>query len=193
MRIKLDINAPVLSSRVLVHILKLDRAQRRTTTPKIIHTRRESRSERFCTVPVRSFVRRFSQVSFLFSFDARLTIVFCRAVVLFFARLERRKKLKCLVPQFYAQFYTNHTQSTNGTFSFSLSLCVSSTDEDAFFLGFLAGEIVQSLTRARTRRRSVRVIFGFALRAFATFFSLSSVALKFEDFIYTARASSALA
>ena len=194
-RIKLDINAPVLSSRVLVHILKLDRAQRRTTTPKIIRTRRESRSERFCTVPVRSFVRRFSQVSFLFSFDARLTIVFCRAVVLFFARLERRKKLKCLVPQFYAQFYTNHTQSTHGTFSFSLSLSlsVSTTDEDAFFLGFLAGEIVQSLTRARTRRRSVRVIFGFALRAFATFFSLSSVALKFEDFIYTARASSALA
>ena len=77
--------------------------------------------------------------------------------------------------------------------SLSLSLSVSSTDEDAFFLGFLAGEIVQSLTRARTRRRSVRVIFGFALRAFATFFSLSSVALKFEDFIYTARASSALA
>jgi len=194
-RIKLDINAPVLSSRVLVHILKLDRAQRRTTTPKIIRTRRESRSERFCTVPVRSFVRRFSRVSFLFSFDARLTIVFCCAVVLFFARLERRKKLKCLVPQFYAQFYTNHTQSTHGTFSFSLSLSlsVSSTDEDAFFLGFLAGEIVQSLTRARTRRRSVRVIFGFALRAFATFFSLSSVALKFEDFIYTARASSALA
>ena len=196
-RIKLDINAPVLSSRVLVHILKLDRAQRRTTTPKIIRTRRESRSERFCTVPVRSFVRRFSQVSFLFSFDARLTIVFCRAVVLFFARLERRKKLKCLVPQFYAQFYTNHTQSTHGTFSFSfslsLSLSVSPTDEDAFFLGFLAGEIVQSLTRARTRRRSVRVIFGFALRAFATFFSLSSVALKFEDFIYAARASSALA
>lgn len=191
MRIKLDINAPVLSSRVLVHILKLDRAQRRTTTPKIIRTRRESRSERFCTVPVRLFVRRFSQVSFLFSFDARLTIVFCCAVVLFFARLERRKKLKCLVPQFYAPFYTNHTQSTHGTFSFSLS--VSSTDEDAFFLGFLAGEIVQSLTRARTRRRSVRVIFGFALRAFATFFSLSSVALKFEDFIYTARASSALA
>jgi hypothetical protein len=76
--------------------------------------------------------------------------------------------------------------------SLSLSLSVSSTDEDAFFLGFLAGEIVQSLTRARTRRRSVRVIFGFALRAFATFFSLS-VALKFEDFIYTARASSALA
>ena len=193
MRIKLDINAPVLSSRVLVHILKLDRAQRRTTTPKIIHARRESRSERFCTVPVRSFVRRFSQVSFLFSFDARLTIVFCCAVVLFFARLERRKKLKCLVPQFYTQFYTNHTQSTHGTFSFSLSLSVSSTDEDAFFFGFLAGEIVQSLTRARTRRRSVRVIFGFALRAFATFFSLSSVALKFEDFIYTARASSALA
>ena len=193
-RIKLDINAPVLSSRVLVlHILKLDRAQRRTTTPKIIRTRRESRSERFCTVPVRSFVRRFSRVSFLFSFDARLTIVFCCAVVLFFARLERRKKLKCLVPQFYAQFYTNHTQSTHGTFSFSLSLSVSPTDEDAFFLGFLAGEIVQSLTRARTRRRSVRVIFGFALRAFATFFSLSSVALKFEDFIYTARASSALA
>ena len=191
MRIKLDINAPVLSSRVLVHILKLDRAQRRTTTPKIIRTRRESRSERFCTVPVRLFVRRFSRVSFLFSFDARLTIVFCCAVVLFFARLERRKKLKCLVPQFYAPFYTNHTQSTHGTFSFSLS--VSSTDEDAFFLGFLAGEIVQSLTRARTRRRSVRVIFGFALRAFATFFSLSSVALKFEDFIYTARASSALA
>ena len=190
-RIKLDINAPVLSSRVLVlHILKLDRAQRRTTTPKIIRTRRESRSERFCTVPVRSFVRRFSRVSFLFSFDARLTIVFCCAVVLFFARLERRKKLKCLVPQFYAQFYTNHTQSTHGTFSFSLS--VSSTDEDAFFLGFLAGEIVQSLTRARTRRRSVRVIFGFALRAFAKFFSLS-IALKFEDFIYTARASSALA
>ena len=178
-----------------MHILKLDRAQRRTTTPKIIRTRRESRSERFCTVPVRLFVRRFSQVSFLFSFDARLTIVFCCAVVLFFARLERRKKLKCLVPQFYAQFYTNHTQSTHGTFSFSLSLSlsVSSTDEDAFFLGFLAGEIVQSLTRARTRRRSVRVIFGFALRAFATFFSLSSVALKFEDFIYTARASSALA
>ena len=199
MRIKLDINAPVLSSQVLVQIIKLDRAQRRTTTPKIIHTRRESRSERFCTVPVRSFVRRFSQVSFLFSFDARLTIVFCRAVVLFFARLERRKKLKCLVPQFYAQFYTNHTQSTHGTFSFSLSLSlslslsVSPTDEDAFFLGFLAGEIVQSLTRARTRRRSVRVIFGFALRAFATFFSLSSIALKFEDFIYTARASSALA
>ena len=195
MRIKLDINAPVLSSQVLVHIIKLDRAQRRTTTPKIIHTRRESRSERFCTVPVRSFVRRFSQVSFLFSFDARLTIVFCRAVVLFFARLERRKKLKCLVPQFYAQFYTNHTQSTHGTFSFSLSLSlsVSPTDEDAFFLGFLAGEIVQSLTRARTRRRSVRVIFGFALRAFATFFSLSSIALKFEDFIYAARASSALA
>ena len=193
-RIKLDINAPVLSSRVLVlHILKLDRAQRRTTTPKIIRTRRESRSERFCTVPVRSFVRRFSRVSFLFSFDARLTIVFCCAVVLFFARLERRKKLKCLVPQFYAQFYTNHTQSTHGTFSFSLSLSVSPTDEDAFFFGFLAGEIVQSLTRARTRRRSVRVIFGFALRAFATFFSLSSVALKFEDFIYTARASSALA
>lgn len=185
MRIKLDINAPVLSSQVLVHIIKLDRAQRRTTTPKIIHTRRESRSERFCTVPVRSFVRRFSQVSFLFSFDTRLMmIVFCSS---------RRKKLKCLVPQFYAQFYTNHTQSTNGTFSFSLSLCVSSTDEDAFFLGFLAGEIVQSLTRARTRRRSVRVIFGFALRAFATFFSLSSIALKFEDFIYTARASSALA
>ena len=77
--------------------------------------------------------------------------------------------------------------------SLSLSLSVSPTDEDAFFLGFLAGEIVQSLTRARTRRRSVRVIFGFALRAFATFFSLSSVALKFEDFIYTARASSALA
>ena len=77
--------------------------------------------------------------------------------------------------------------------SLSLSLSVSSTDEDAFFLGFLAGEIVQSLTRARTRRRSVRVIIGFALRAFATFFSLSSVALKFEDFIYTARASSALA
>lgn len=124
MRIKLDINAPVLSSRVLVHILKLDRAQRRTTTPKIIHTWRESRSERFCTVPVRSFVRRFSQVSFLFSFDARLTIVFCCAVVLFFARLERRKKLKCLVPQFYTQFYTNHTQSTHGTFSFSLSLCL---------------------------------------------------------------------
>ena len=197
MRIKLDINAPVLSSQVLVQIIKLDRAQRRTTTPKIIRTRRESRSERFCTVPVRSFVRRFSQVSFLFSFDARLTIVFCRAVVLFFARLERRKKLKCLVPQFYAQFYTNHTQSTHGTFSFSLSLSlslsVSPTDEDAFFLGFLAGEIVQSLTRARTRRRSVRVIFGFALRAFATFFSLSSIALKFEDFIYTARASSALA
>ena len=190
MRIKLDINAPVLSSRVLVHILKLDRAQRRTTTPKIIRTRRESRSERFCTVPVRLFVRRFSRVSFLFSFDARLTIVFCCAVVLFFAR-PSRKKLKCLVPQFYAPFYTNHTQSTHGTFSFSLS--VSSTDEDAFFLGFLAGEIVQSLTRARTRRRSVRVIFGFALRAFATFFSLSSVALKFEDFIYTARASSALA
>ena len=180
---------------LVLHILKLDRAQRRTTTPKIIRTRRESRSERFCTVPVRSFVRRFSRVSFLFSFDARLTIVFCCAVVLFFARLERRKKLKCLVPQFYAQFYTNHTQSTHGTFSFSLSLSlsVSSTDEDAFFLGFLAGEIVQSLTRARTRRRSVRVIFGFALRAFATFFSLSSVALKFEDFIYTARASSALA
>jgi hypothetical protein len=105
--------------------------------------------------------------------------------------LSRGKKLKCLGPQFYTQFYTNHTQSTNGTFSLSLS--VSSTDEDAFFLGFLAGEIVQSLTRARTRRRSVRVIFGFALRAFATFFSLSSVALKFEDFIYTARASSALA
>ena len=77
--------------------------------------------------------------------------------------------------------------------SLSLSLSVSPTDEDAFFLGFLAGEIVQSLTRARTRRRSVRVIFGFALRAFATFFSLSSIALKFEDFIYTARASSALA
>ena len=184
---------------LVLHILKLDRAQRRTTTPKIIRTRRESRSERFCTVPVRSFVRRFSRVSFLFSFDARLTIVFCCAVVLFFARLERRKKLKCLVPQFYAQFYTNHTQSTHGTFSFSLSLSlslslsVSSTDEDAFFFGFLAGKIVQSLTRARTRRRSVRVIFGFALRAFATFFSLSSVALKFEDFIYTARASSALA
>ena len=123
-RIKLDINAPVLSSRVLVHILKLDRAQRRTTTPKIMHTRRESRSERFCTVPVRSFVRRFSQVSFLFSFDARLTIVFCCAVVLFFAR-PSRKKLKCLVPQFYAQFYTNHTQSTHGTFSFSLSLSLS--------------------------------------------------------------------
>ncbi len=160
MRIKLDINAPVLSSRVLVHILKLDRAQRRTTTPKIIRTRRESRSERFCTVPVRSSVRRFSQVSFLFSFDARLTIVFCCAVVLFFAR-PSRKKLKCLVPQFYAPFYTNHTQSTHGTFSFSLSLSlsVSSTDEDAFFFGFLAGEIVQSLTRARTRRRSVRVIF----------------------------------
>ena len=74
-----------------------------------------------------------------------------------------------------------------------LSLCLADEDEEAFFLGFLAGEIVQSLTRARTRRRSVRVIFGFALRAFATFFSLSSVALKFEDFIYTARASSALA
>ena len=76
MRIKLDINAPVLSSQVLVHIIKLDRAQRRTTTPKIIHTRRESRSERFCTVPVRSFVRRFSQVSFLFSFDTRFNDCF---------------------------------------------------------------------------------------------------------------------
>jgi len=194
-RIKLDINAPVLSSRVLVlHILKLDRAQRRTTTPKIIRTRRESRSERFCTVPVRSFVRRFSRVSFLFSFDARLTIVFCCAVVLFFARLERRKKLKCLVPQFYAQFlHKSHTEHSWYVLFLSLSLSVSPTDEDAFFLGFLAGEIVQSLTRARTRRRSVRVIFGFALRAFATFFSLSSVALKFGDFIYTARASSALA
>ena len=194
MRIKLDINAPVLSSRVLVHILKLDRAQRRTTTPKIMHTRRESRSERFCTVPVRSFVRRFSQVSFLFSFDARLTIVFCCAVVLFFARLERRKRLKCLVPQFLRSvLHKSHTEHSWYVLFLSLSLSVSSTDEDAFFLGFLAGEIVQSLTRARTRRRSVRVIFGFALRAFATFFSLSSVALKFEDFIYTARASSALA
>ena len=139
-RIKLDINAPVLSSRVLVHILKLDRAQRRTTTPKIMHTRRESRSERFCTVPVRLFVRRFSQVSFLFSFDARLTIVFCCAVVLFFARLERRKKLKCLVPQFYTQFYTNHTQSTHGTFSFSLSLSLCLADgRRRFLFGFSRG------------------------------------------------------
>mgnify|MGYP001259185010 CR=1 FL=1 len=137
MRIKLDINAPVLSSQVLVHVIKLDRAQRRTTTPKIIHARRESRSERFCTVPVRSFVRRFSQVSFLFSFDARLTIVFCCAVVLFFAR-PSRKKLKCLVPQFYAQFYTNHTQSTHGTFSFSLSLCLVD-GRRRFLFGFSRG------------------------------------------------------
>jgi hypothetical protein len=89
--------------------------------------------------------------------------------------------------------HKSHTEHSWYVLFLSLSLSVSSTDEDAFFLGFLAGEIVQSLTRARTRRRSVRVIFGFALRAFATFFSLSSVALKFEDFIYTARASSALA
>ncbi len=89
--------------------------------------------------------------------------------------------------------HKSHTEHSWYVLFLSLSLSVSPTDEDAFFLGFLAGEIVQSLTRARTRRRSVRVIFGFALRAFATFFSLSSVALKFEDFIYTARASSALA
>ena len=89
--------------------------------------------------------------------------------------------------------HKSHTEHSWYVLFLSLSLSVSSTDEDAFFLGFLAGEIVQSLTRARTRRRSVRVIFGFALRAFATFFSLSSIALKFEDFIYTARASSALA
>lgn len=89
--------------------------------------------------------------------------------------------------------HKSHTEHAWYVLFLSLSLSVSPTDEDAFFLGFLAGEIVQSLTRARTRRRSVRVIFGFALRAFATFFSLSSVALKFEDFIYTARASSALA
>ena len=89
--------------------------------------------------------------------------------------------------------HKSHTEHSWYVLFLSLSLSVSSTDEDAFFLGFLAGEIVQSLTRARTRRRSVRVIFGFALRAFATFFSLSSLALKFEDFIYTARASSALA
>ena len=89
--------------------------------------------------------------------------------------------------------HKSHTEHSWYVLFLSLSLSVSPTDEDAFFLGFLAGEIVQSLTRARTRRRSVRVIFGFALRAFATFFSLSSIALKFEDFIYTARASSALA
>jgi len=93
----------------------------------------------------------------------------------------------------HSVLHKSHTEHSWYVLFLSLSLSVSSTDEDAFFLGFLAGEIVQSLTRARTRRRSVRVIFGFALRAFATFFSLSSVALKFEDFIYTARASSALA
>ena len=93
----------------------------------------------------------------------------------------------------HSVLHKSHTEHSWYVLFLSLSLSVSPTDEDAFFLGFLAGEIVQSLTRARTRRRSVRVIFGFALRAFATFFSLSSVALKFEDFIYTARASSALA
>ena len=93
----------------------------------------------------------------------------------------------------HSVLHKSHTEHSWYVLFLSLSLSVSPTDEDAFFFGFLAGEIVQSLTRARTRRRSVRVIFGFALRAFATFFSLSSVALKFEDFIYTARASSALA
>ena len=93
----------------------------------------------------------------------------------------------------HSVLHKSHTEHSWYVLFLSLSLSVSSTDEDAFFFGFLAGEIVQSLTRARTRRRSVRVIFGFALRAFATFFSLSSLALKFEDFIYTARASSALA
>ena len=137
MRIKLDINAPVLSSRVLVHILKLDRAQRRTTTPKIIRTRRESRSERFCTVPVRLFVRRFSRVSFLFSFDARLTIVFCCAVVLFFARLERRKKLKCLVPQFLRSvLHKSHTE--HSWYVLFLSLCLVD-GRRRFLFGFSRG------------------------------------------------------
>ena len=89
-----------------------------------------------CTVPVRSFERSAVSHYSLFSFNKRLIYCFCGGVLL----VSREKKLKCLVPQFFTQFYTNHTQSTHGTFSFSLS--VSSTDEDAFFLGFLAGEIV---------------------------------------------------
>jgi len=76
--------------------------------------------------------------------------------------------------------------------SLSLSLSLSSTETDAN-KGFSRGRnSLEFYAREDEEEKRSRVIFGFALRAFANFFSLS-IALKFEDFIYTARASSALA
>lgn len=62
-----------------------------------------------CTVPVRSFERSAVSHCSLFSFTKRLIYCFCAVVLFQLSLVVSRKKLKCLVPQFYTQFYTNHT------------------------------------------------------------------------------------